>query len=144
MPPFYNRDPWNLLIGFASMMVLLLVLAAVTSWWLLLAPIVPVVAIHAWIQARRVYALMTIGFHSRTIRQGRLIYEERSGRWTRSFILNLEITEPGHYELFVPSESEWAQSVPHWAAERRAEIAERIANSWRRDDVHILDEPINA
>ena len=144
MPPFYNRHPWNLLLGLGIITALFVVLAAATSWWLLLTPVVLIAGSYVRTQAIRAYALMTVGHHSRSIRHGRLIYEERHARRIRSLILELENTEPGHYELFVPPDLVWAQSVPHWATARRIEIAERIAASWRRDDVHIVDKAIGA
>ncbi len=144
MSPFYNRDPWNLVIALGTITVLLVLVSAATSWWLLLAPIAIAAAVHSLAQVRRLHALITLGYHSRAIRHARLVYEERSPTWTRSLVFKLENTEPGHYELFVPKEPEWVRSVPDWATKRRVEIAQRIANTWRRDDVHFSQNTLDA
>ena len=137
MPPFYNRSPWNLIIGLGGILAALIAVSAAISWWLLFLPLAVLASAYVITQAQRAYALLTAGYHSRLIRNGRLIYEERSRPFTRSLVLKLEYTEPGHCELFVPSESQWACSVPAWATGRRLEIAQRISETWRREDVHV-------
>lgn len=49
-------------------------------------------------------------------------------------------TEPGHWELFVPAESEWQSSVPDWAANRRREIIERVIPYLKSGDIHFPDD----
>jgi len=137
MTPFYNRDPWNLIIGFGSLAVIVFALAAATSWWLLLALPALIASVYIWQQVVRTFALVTYGYHSQWVGNGKLRYEEISASKRRAFTLNLENTEPGHYELFVPDEGDWVKLVPNWAEQRRIEIAERIAKTWRRADVHI-------
>jgi len=46
-------------------------------------------------------------------------------------------TEPGHWELFIPTDSEWRATVPFWARDRRTEIAARIAEGWKLKDFHL-------
>jgi hypothetical protein len=107
MPAFINRHPWNLIIGLAGFAVVLVAFAAATSWWLLVAPFALVAAVSLWRQTSRAYALVTCGFHSQQISKGRLRYEEMHGSRRRSLTLKLEYTEPGHQELFIPSEIIW-------------------------------------
>ena len=52
-------------------------------------------------------------------------------------ILDLENMEPGHWEMFFPSEKDWRLSAPPWAIERRSEIARRVAEGWRPKDFHL-------
>lgn len=137
MPAFINRDPWNLIIGLGGILLFLLVVSAATSWWVLLVPFVLIMLVKIWQQFKRVYSLTSRGFHSEQIRKGQLRYEEIHNSKSRSFVLKLENTESGHYELFIPNESAWLTSVPDWAHDRRNEIAERIAQTWRRNDVHL-------
>lgn len=139
MPAFFNRHPQNLIIGLGAVAVVLVAFAAATSWWLLVAPFALVVAINIWRQTSRAYALVTRGFHSQQISKGRLRYEEMDGSRRRSLTLELEYTEPGHKELFIPSETVWVNSVPAWAQQRRNEIARRISETWRSEDVHLTN-----
>jgi len=139
MPAFYNRHPWNLTIALAVFSAALLSLAAATSWWVLIAPFGIAGAIYCWRRIVRFVALSRDGYFSRRTPQSALLYEELHESKIRSFTLKLENTEPGHFELFVPSDVEWKQEVPDWAIGRRIEIAERIAKHMRREDVHITD-----
>lgn len=141
MPAFYNRHPWNLVIGFTSVGGIVVAMAAMTSWWFLMAPVGLIAILHLWRQAQRVYGLATRKYHVDTIEVDRLRYEERSATGRRFFTLALNNTEPGRYELFVPDERDWARKVPEWAQSRRAEIAMRIATSWRCEDVHVDGSP---
>ncbi len=54
--------------------------------------------------------------------------------------IKLENTEPGHWELFVPTETEWRATVPVWAVDRREEIIQRIAPYFKNTDVHYPDD----
>jgi hypothetical protein len=137
MPAFINSHPWNLMVGLGGFAVVLVAFAAATSWWLLVAPFALVVAVNIWRQTFRAYALVTRGFHSQQISKGRLRYEEMHGSRRRSLTLDLEYTEPGHQELFIPSETKWINSVPAWAQQRRNEIARRISETWKSGDVHL-------
>lgn len=137
MPDFINREPWNLIIGLGGIVLILVIVAAVTTWWILLVPFVLIALANLWQQFKRLYSLFSHGFHSQQIRKGRLRYEEFHESKRRSFTLKLDYTEPGHYELFIPNEEAWSKAVPHWAQSRRKEIAERISQTWQRDDVHL-------
>jgi hypothetical protein len=65
------------------------------------------------------------------------IYEEMQGLTVAALVLPIVNTEPGHWELFVPNDSEWRLAVPSWAWERRFEIASRIAEGWKPKDFHL-------
>jgi hypothetical protein len=118
-------------------------LSAVTTWWLLPAPLIVLSFLAGGRPVARAYSLVVAGYHAASV-GARLRYEERSGLSIRHFELNLENTEPGHYELFVPAQEEWTRTVPDWAQNRRDEIASRIRKSWRRDDVHFPEEGADA
>ena len=137
MPAFYNRRPWNVIIGLGGLTAGLFAFAAATSWWVLLAPLALIAIVNVYRQVVRAYALAMDGYHAQSIRGGKLRYEEIHGSRIQSFSLKLENTEPGHYELFIPDETRWAEIAPDWAGQRRLEIAERIAKSWRRSGVHL-------
>jgi hypothetical protein len=65
------------------------------------------------------------------------IYEEMQGNSVAALMLPVANTEAGHWELFIPTDSEWRATVPSWAWERRAEIAARIAEGWKLKDIHL-------
>ena len=67
---------------------------------------------------------------------GSYLYEEAANRSTRNLTVPLDAIEPGHWQLFVPSEEDWRRRVPDWAQNRRAEIISRIAADRRPEDVH--------
>ena len=144
MPPFYNRHPWNLVVGFGVLVGGLIALSAATTWWLLLAPFTAIALVFVWKQFSRAYALFVLGYHSVRVGRATLRYEERAGLSIRSFELKLEYTEPGRVELFVPSSEMWASQVPDWAKARRKEICSRIAQTWRASDVHLKEDPTDA
>jgi hypothetical protein len=135
--PFYNRKPWNLLIGIGLLLAPVVLVAGLTSWWLLFLPVGLVTGASIWKSARRALSLAKFGYHSDQIRDGLLRYEELVDKKRRALHLRLENSEPGHWELFVPDENSWSSSVPDWAIGRRSEIANRIAQTWRWRDVHI-------
>jgi hypothetical protein len=57
-----------------------------------------------------------------------------------ALILPVDNTEPGHWEMFIPTDSVWRTTVPSWAWERRLEIATRIAEAWKPKDFHLLND----
>ncbi|MBN4061471.1 hypothetical protein JYT58_01015 [bacterium AH-315-G11] len=68
------------------------------------------------------------------------VYEEYINGKLLKFRLKLENTEPGHWELFVPSKDEWHSTAPEWARDRRAEIIERIKPHFKSTDIHFPDD----
>ena len=65
------------------------------------------------------------------------VYEEVQGYNVVALILPIANTEPGHWEMFIPTDAEWRTAVPSWAWERRLEIAARIAEGWKPKDFHL-------
>jgi hypothetical protein len=142
MPRFFNRQPWNAIAGLGGIVVVLFVAAALTTWWVMVTPLALVALIYGVQWVARVYALVTRGYYARQGFGAKLLYEEVHQLRLRALSLKLEHTEPGHYELFVPPEQDWLRLVPDWAKGRRSEIAERIAESWKRQDVHVGDRAL--
>ena len=134
---FYNRPPWNLVVAVILIVIAFLQIARHTTLWVLA---VPLVLWAYWItsrECRRILQLQRVGYFSGTQIRNHWMYEEREGYATRAMLLPVENTEPGHWELFIPDEETWRDLVPTWAAERRAEIASRIAQGWNAADVHM-------
>jgi hypothetical protein len=69
-----------------------------------------------------------------------IVYEEIVNGELLQLQIKLENTEPGHWELFVPTESEWRLNVPEWAMHRRDEISERIRPFFNNRDIHFSDD----
>ena len=134
---FYDRYPWNMIIGVLLVVLIVVGIANATSWWVILALLGLMVAHELWLRARRIYGLATVGYHADWFGRSRLRYTERNSGTNRSLVLDLANTEPGHFELFVPNEATWRQVVPGWAKDRRSEISGRIAQTWRPQDVHL-------
>lgn len=104
-------------------------------WLLLILP--------AWIfysmvslRVKRTYNLKRYGYFGGSFKQGKCTYEEYFMGELRNLRINLENTEPGHWELFVPTESEWRAYAPDWATNRRREIIERVVPYLKSSDVH--------
>jgi len=71
------------------------------------------------------------------------VYEEYINGKLLKLKIKLENTEPGHWELFVPSKDEWQSTVPEWATDRRTEIIERIKPHFKSTDIHFPDDSFN-
>jgi hypothetical protein len=69
-----------------------------------------------------------------------IVYEEIVNGELLQLQIKLENTEPGHWELFVPTESEWRLNVPERAMHRRDEISERIRPFFNNRDIHFSDD----
>lgn len=140
MKLFYNRQNLSVMIYLALMLGLLVFFLSITNWWLIFIPLSLMASGYLWDCVYRLYALSRKGYCSRIVNQGQLKYEERIDKSTRSFLLKLEYTEHGRYDLFLPSAAGWCDFVPSWAKDRRLEIIERIALSWKRENIHNFQE----
>ncbi len=89
---------------------------------------------------KRRYNLKRYGYFGGGFEKGACKYEEYNMGKLREFKLKLENTAPGHWELFVLTESEWRSIVPDWAMNRRIEIIERIIPYFKSTDVHFSDD----
>jgi hypothetical protein len=66
--------------------------------------------------------------------RGTWLYEEVCNQTVRSLRLELANTEPGHWEMFFPTDEQWRARVPEWAKDRRRKIAVRIAGRLKAKD----------
>jgi hypothetical protein len=135
--PFYNRDPWNLIFGFAGAIAVAVCIALAATPWMLLVPLLVWAVVSNRRHFRRKWALRDKGYFSHRQGQDHWIYEERQGYSLVAFILPVANTEPGHWELFIPDDAKWRATVPVWALDRRKEIALRIAEEWKPKDFHL-------
>lgn len=142
--PFYNREPWNFVIGFAAAIAVVISIALAASSWLLLIPLLAWLAASIRRHLLRQWALRDRGYVSHSHGQNFCVYEERHGYSLVALILPVSHTEPGHWELFIPDDAKWRATVPEWARDRRKEIALRIGEAWKPKDFHLpsdLKEP---
>jgi hypothetical protein len=137
MTKFYNREPWNMLIGLSYVVLMFLMVASVTSPWVLAIPFLLWAYFFVKLRVTRMVLLWRKGYFSGRRVRGDWIYEERHGKLDRSLSFRVENTEPGHYEIFFPTDHQWQESVPPWAQDRREEIAHRVAEGWKPNDFHL-------
>lgn len=104
--PFYNRAPWNLLIGVSLVVVGLCALALATTPWLLLVPLLAWIYLTCYRHLARSLHLKKKGCFAGSRHYGYWIYEERRGHSTVALLLKVENTEPGHWELFIPEDAD--------------------------------------
>lgn len=113
--PFYNREPWNLVIGIAAAIAVAINIGLATTPWIFLVPLVAwaIVSIRQYLQ--RKWALRDRGYFSHRHGPNLWVYEERHGYSLVALILPVENTQPGHWELFIPDDANWRATVPEWA-----------------------------
>jgi hypothetical protein len=135
-PPFYNRAPWNIVLGGLLFSVPLLWIAAFTTPFILLIPIALWLFVHAKREAVRRRSLRERSYFPGARYKDYWVYEERHGLRDEAIILRVENTDPGRWELWIPEEAIWRSTVPSWAQDRRVEIAARIAENWDPQKFH--------
>ena len=135
--PFYNRAPWNLVIGFAATIAVAISIAVAATPWIFLVPLVAWAIVSIQHQSARKSALRNKGYFSHRQGPDYWVYEERHGYSLVALILPVANTEPGHWEMFIPDDAKWRATVPDWARERRKEIALRIGEEWKAKDFHL-------
>ena len=139
MSPWYNRPPWNFVVAICVIVaiVVAIVVAISSEPWLII--IAPAYFLYLYVKlwSCRAIALRAKGYFCGRRLRDKWIYEERAGSAVNTLILDLENMEPGHWEMFFPSEKDWRLSAPPWAIERRSEIARRVAEGWRPKDFHL-------
>jgi len=112
-------------------------IAGATTPWILLLPLLICGYRSTRRNTARTTSLRQFGYFPGSQHFKYWIYEERHGYADVALILPIENTEPGHWELYIPQDDLWRQTVPNWAADRRLEIASRIAEGWKAKDFHI-------
>jgi hypothetical protein len=117
----------------------LLAIGSKTSYWVMLLPpgLLTLLYIKRW--TSRKISLSRKGYFSGRMKGDFWVYEERHGSSIRSLAVGVVNTEPGHWQIFMPSELEWNERMPEWALGRRIEIGQRIAEGWSVEDFHIED-----
>ncbi len=142
--PFYNRHPWNRWVGMVLITSIVVLIAGATTPWILLIPCLIWFYRNTRQDFTRTGCLQQCGYFSGSKYLKYWIYEERRGYKDVALLLPLENTEPGHWELYIPNDDLWRQTVPSWAADRRPEIASRIAEGWKAKDIHIPADAADA
>lgn len=136
-PYFYNRVPWNIVLGVAFFVVPVVALAWFSSPFVLLLPFSVLIYLDARRRAKRAWSLRTRAYFSGSRHHEYWVYEERHGFIDVALILPVAKTEPGRWELYIPKNDAWCAAVPKWARDRREEISARIAEAWKADRIHI-------
>jgi hypothetical protein len=137
-----TRFPWYPLLMLAT--IAFIVVATATVPWLLLIPILISAYRTVRLTMRRSSQLKKWGYFSGSQHFDHWIYEERLGRSVVVLALSLERTDPNTQEMFIPDDDTWTLIVPSWAVERRAEIARRIAESWKPAHFHFAEHAVDA
>jgi hypothetical protein len=135
--PFYNRSPWNLVIGVG---ILVTLLYAIGGPWAIAGSVALIGAFNVTARITRWRDLRQKGYFGGRQVRDTWVYEERDGTSLRALTLTMGNTEPGHWELFLPSQAEWRTSVPGWAQDRQQEIVRRIGERLKSRDIHIGDD----
>lgn len=114
---------------------------------LLFNPLLLLIVVPAWViytvskqYFKRRISLNRLGYFGGGREQEACVYEEFVNGKLLKLKIKLENTEPGHWELFVPTESEWRLNVPEWAMDRRDEIIERIRPYFKSTDIHLPND----
>jgi hypothetical protein len=117
----------------------LLAIGSATSYWVMLLPpgLVALLYLKRW--TSRKISLSRKGYYRGSMKGDYWVYEERQGSEIRSLAVGIVNTEPGHWEIFMPSELDWNETMPEWALGGRTEIGQRIAEGWSAEDFHIED-----
>ena len=78
---------------------------------------------------RRYYGLRVHGFW--VARKGRdeIEYQELQNGRVERVTLGGELMASGPHVVYVPTEEEWQQTMPHWARGRRAEIIAKVKHA---------------
>ena len=89
-----------------------------------------------WRATQRKRDLLSRGFHVGSRVGTHWVYEELHEGEIAPIELLLDYLGRGEYDVHIPSERDWAASMPDWARERRAEIIERLQTVFKRSQIH--------
>lgn len=89
-----------------------------------------------WRATERKRALVRRGFHPGRRDGAHWNYEELHHGAIVWLELPLEYVGRGEYEIHIPSERDWAATMPEWARERRDVIVERLQAVFKRSQLH--------
>ena len=116
-----------------------------TTLWFLAIPLSLTAYICLARPIRRTMQLRKLGFYrghriQRSEFEWDWVYEEIHDNELRELHLRMDHTDPGMWELFVPSEEKWRVMVPSWAQRRRDEIVSRVSPAIGSDRVHLISD----
>ena len=137
---FLSRNPWNQIIGTYVFAGVLYGLSVLISPWIIVAIISFFLLSFLRERIVRSIHLRKKGYYSGSWHRGKWLYEEIRDGGVESILLEIENTDPGTYELFVPNNETWRATVPAWARDRRSEIAGRISEAWKPREFHFPDD----
>lgn len=136
-PSFFVRDPLSGVFWCVASTVGMVNFGRSTTPWILWPIFFLWLYVTIFRNVTRSMRLNKKGYFSGRRSNENWIYEEMQGYHVVALVLPIANTEPGHWEMFIPTDAEWRATVPSWARERRSEIAARIAEGWKPKDFHL-------
>jgi hypothetical protein len=135
MAHWSQRRPWRALIRLSILPAFAIALCIALP--ILLAAL-PFAILYTFVEMRisRAIGLSKRGYFGGRLGSGNWTYEELHDGSLRTLTLKAENTEPGRWELFLPTDERWRTTVPDWAKDRREEIALRIATRLKAKRLH--------
>ena len=142
IPESYGLVVIAVVTAAAALMVWALLFATPASGWIRLALAAPgfLLLRLLWTSSRRKRELSGRGFHVGRRVGTHWVYEELHGGEVVSLELELGYVGRGEYEIHIPSERAWRDTMPEWARERRGEIVDRLGTVFRRSDMRMHDD----
>jgi len=133
---------WQVLAFALAVIVGSVQIARHTTLWFLAIPLSLAMYLFLGWRISRTMQLRRLGFYrGRMIQRSEFewdwVYEEIHDNELRKLHLRIDHTDPGMWELFVPSEEKWRDMAPSWAQHRRDEIVSRVSPSIGPDRVHL-------
>ena len=93
-----------------------------------------------WNSSRRKRELSGRGFHLGKRVGTHWVYEELHDGEVVALELALEYVGRGEYEIHIPGERAWVDTMPAWARQRRSEIVERLGTRFKRSQMRMHDD----
>ena len=140
-----NKLQWQVLAFALAAIIGCIQIARHTTLWFLVIPLSLTAYFCLARPISRTMQLRRLGFYrghmvERSEFEWGWVYEELHDNELRELHLRIDHTDPGMWELFVPSEEKWRDMVPSWAKHRRDEIVSRISPAIGSDRVHLISE----
>jgi hypothetical protein len=89
-----------------------------------------------WRQTLRKRELLRRGYYIGRRVGTHWVYDELQDGFIESLEFPLEYIGRGEYDIHIPGQQDWRNSMPTWARERREEILERLATVFKRSQIH--------
>jgi hypothetical protein len=90
-----------------------------------------------WNGTRRKRELLRRGYFAGQRAGAQWIYEELHQGEVLAIEFTLEYAGRGGYDIHIPGELAWRETMPAWARERREEIVERLGAVFKRSEMHV-------